>query len=614
MSFDNDVTIEIYEGTTRVQDISNDLEFAENVQFTTHIPGGDYGDAAFFIERDVTAPILFEIGHRVLMFNEQDVAYEGFISGVSRIVDTDYQGIEFLCVGPTDWYLMKYPLEKRWADTRIGEDVWQDINLAQRDKFDIDRSNRLMFIPKGVAFANGNVTGLRYYMPTGQTIKRVTFNYDLTTSAAATNWMMNLYDPVGVATLWSVNRTTAGQTTGSVDHTLVTPRNYLNIGFTSEASQTPVEDGTVYGKFTSIVVYSETDNPITMTTITQDCAAEVAAAGYLSSSTALIGTPGTQLTLEPFITNGYPGVADILNDAVGRGDGLYNRWIWGMRNSDAVPGSGGKPVLYLEQYPATTDWEYEVTFGDENIASGIELLQDGLAIANHIITSRTDASGRFVYQTPAVDANLADATSKTDYRVLAGVRLDAGDCEQVEATAYAQRFKATYKDPPFKLMRPLTLVDYVRRKDGSEQPVRLIRPGERIKMMNFISTLSGIEPVFVITSVAHSIADELVSLTAGIPGAPIGARQVLRPVSAPPDNATGGSSTPAGGTGTGTGTGSGSNMNFNWYERYGKVSGLKGEAARAAWLAMPQNERNKFKLGPWKAWKKAKEKSRKKKG
>src|SRR3990172_6249960 len=102
MSFDNDVTIEIYEGTTRIQDISNDLEFAENIVFATHIPGGDYGDASFFIERDVTSPILFEIGHRVVFLNEQIVVYEGFICGINRVVDDDSQGIEFLCVGGTD--------------------------------------------------------------------------------------------------------------------------------------------------------------------------------------------------------------------------------------------------------------------------------------------------------------------------------------------------------------------------------------------------------------------------------------------------------------------------------------------------------------------------------
>ena len=216
---DNDVSIQIYEGTTPVFDVSDDLAYAEAVQFTTHIPGGDYGEASFFIERDVTAPLLFEIGHRVEMTNAQTVVYEGYISGINRIIEDDYQGIEFLCRGGTDWVLMKYPLEKRWADKRIGEDVWVNLSiLSTWPKFTVDRSGRIQFMPKGIAFVATDVTGVRYYMPVGQTIKRVTFDYNLTTSAAAPSWTMQLYDPVGVTQLWGVNRTTAGSSSGSVDH------------------------------------------------------------------------------------------------------------------------------------------------------------------------------------------------------------------------------------------------------------------------------------------------------------------------------------------------------------------------------------------------------------
>src|SRR5574343_479556 len=122
MTINNDITIEIYDGTTRIPDISNDLEYADGIQFTAHIPGVGYGDASFFVERDVADPILVEIGNRVVFLNDQVVVYEGFLCGLSRIVEDDYQGIEFNFCGATDWYLMKYTLEKRWADSRIGED------------------------------------------------------------------------------------------------------------------------------------------------------------------------------------------------------------------------------------------------------------------------------------------------------------------------------------------------------------------------------------------------------------------------------------------------------------------------------------------------------------
>lgn len=613
MTINNDITIEIYDGTTRIPDISNDLEHAEGIQFTAHIPGGDYGDASFFVERDVADPILFEIGHRVVFLNDQTVVYEGFLCGLTRIVEADYQGIEFSFCGATDWYLMKYPLEKRWADSRVGEDVWIWIEAAAAAlKCDIDRQSRLLFVPKNVAWASSDRAGVTSTQPVGQTVKRVVFTYDLTTTAGCPNWTLLLRsNPSSPSTEWSVNRTSAGSSTGSADVTLASPHAGIQFVLQADAAYTPPNDGTVYGKITSLMVYSETDDPITMTTIAQDIAAEVGAAGYLNTSTALIETAGTQLTLEPFVTNGYPSVADILNDASGRGDGAYNRWMWGCKDSYSVHGANGLPVLYLKAYPLTTDWEYEVTLGDDNIGGGVELFQDGIAIANHVITSRTDENGRYIYYTPADDANLADAASKSAYRVLSGARLDTGDCTQAEATAYARRFIATYSEPPYKLLRPLILIEYVRRKDGSEIPVRLIKPGERIRLNNFVSTLSGVEPVFVITALAHSIDGESVSITTGVPGAPIGARQVLRPVSADPGNASGGGATVA--ENTGSGSGGSSSKRKDWYIDYAKVNKIKSiREAQLKWQSMSQAERNNWKKTDWRNWNKTKEKKKKK--
>lgn len=624
MNFDNDVTIEIYDGTTKILDVSGDLDFAENVEFTTHIPGGDYGEASFFVERDITEPLAFEIGHRVNFLHGQTIVYEGFISGINRIVEADYQGIEFLCLGPTDWILMRYPLEKKWADDSIGDQVWvQQTAGIDLEDWIVDRQGRIHINPGTGAFASGDYTALRYTMPVGQTIKRLFYAYDMLEKAGQ-SWEMSMWRSTDGITFtqmtnasgetYSVGTTTVivATGTGTVNVTLATPSRYLELRYYARGNNNPVNSDHNHAVWTSLAVFSETDNPITMTTIAQDCAAEVSAAGYINSSTSFIATPSTQLTLEPFVTNGYPSIADILNDAVGRGDGAFNRYIWGMRQSGQVGSSDGKPVLYLRAYPLTTDWEYEVSLGDENIASGIDLLQDGAAIVNHIIASRGDINGNSIYITPTDDANFEDATSKSTYRVLSGVRLDTGDCSLAEATAYVKRFKATYKDPPFRLLRPLVLVDYIRTKFGNEVPVRRVKSGERIRINDFVSSPSGISPVFVISSISHSVANGLISITTGVPGAPIGARQIAYPVSAPPDDATSGTSTTASGTSVASGK-----MKFNWWERYykasGRARGLSIKEAKVEWNTMEQGKRNKWKKNDWKAWKKAKSAPRAKK-
>ncbi|MCI0366348.1 MAG: hypothetical protein L0219_21005, partial [Phycisphaerales bacterium] len=355
------------------------------------------------------------------------------ITELGSDVGAQAEGVRIEAVGYWGALLGQRRWRKRWADNRITEEVWRYLESASgANKCTIDRHNRIRFIPKGVAWANGNGAAVRYTMPTGETIKRITFNYDLQEAAQA--WKLELDD--GTTVLWSVN----ASGTGSVDHTFATPPNLCQLVLRSEAAQTPVEDGTYYGQFTNIVVYGETGS-INLTEIAKDVRARLT---DLSANEGLIAS--NTLSLEPFLADRFEKTAAILASAASYGDSSFNQWAVGVRESDLS--TDGKPILFAEQYPVLTDYDYAVRLDEDNIDSDLLFPRDFSqeALANWIIVEYTDLLGRRTYLSPDDNSALKDQTSIDTYYQADEV-IQLGTVSAAVALNIGRRYLAAHKDP-----------------------------------------------------------------------------------------------------------------------------------------------------------------------
>lgn len=292
------------------------------------------------------------------------------------------------------------------------------------------------------------------------------------------SWQLRLYDRVGATSLFTLTSSTSG----SQDITLGTPCQTLYFEFTSTADRQDGEDnGSVYAQITNLVVYSETGS-INMATIATYL---VTYNTSLNSDTAQIEAAGTPLSLVPFITQGSEPLTSILRRATTLGDGLQNAWYAQLRASDEAATKNGKPVLKLAQTPSLTDYDYQVTLGDENLKPPFSLNIDIGPMGNYIIVKYTDENGFQQEITPTDSATLTDSTSVSDYdrRTLT---FDAGEVSYAIALSLGQRILATAKIPSAYVSGPLRVQGYLRSKQGNREPASLVTAGNRIRITSFL--------------------------------------------------------------------------------------------------------------------------------
>lgn len=502
----NSLTALVYSsGTTLASDPAGDLRAIQNVKFTKFYGlGGIYGDASFFVPRDVNTPWSFSGNYRVVIRNGQKIVYEGYIASHSWTVSDNEQGITVNCVGAWAWLLENQVKDKRWCDMRMDSSAWKWRNNSVEKATD-DRNSRIRVTPKGVAWLNGDIYSIEYMMPTNETVKRVICTYNLQEGAQA--WSLGLADYTGGYFIWQV--TSSGS--GSRDDTLATPRQAVSLDFRALANQTPTEDGTYYGQFSNVHVHSETGN-INLREIAVDVAGMVSA---LSSDTSQISTSLT-FALEPFITNGYESLASILCRAARFGDGSFNQIAVGVKGSDLA--SDGKPILFAETWPSLSDYDYAVRFDEENLIPPISIVKDYAGVRNWITVKYRDELGVERYITPVDDANLGDTTSATAYGYRHAV-LDAGKATSSTATNYGRRYLAAFKDPKFYVSGPITVQTYIRGKYGNLIPASEIEPGKRIKLQNFLSDEAGVPGAgltFVITQVDYDDDTQTAKIATGM--------------------------------------------------------------------------------------------------
>lgn len=570
----NLLTVEAYSsGNTRIAAAADDLLYSEGLQFSTYFPGGLYGDASFFCPRDVLRYWAVRGAKRIVFRNGARIAYEGFVDGLQAVINHQSQeGMFVPAIGAWGHIMMRRRIRKWWADTRVDADTWTWKTTAPgADKCTVDRYGRIRFVPKAEEWDNNEYAAVVYTMPPGQTAKRITFKSALQEGAQA--W--GIYVRNLAASTNEFSRTTSGADASLQDITFATPTQSIEIRFYSLAdNQTPPSDGTIYGEITELTVYSETGN-INLTEIAKDVRALLtelnASEQYIDSNT---------FSLVPFIADDFDTAADILVNAARFGDASFNQWGAQLLDSETVASPDGKPVLSVLQYPALTDYDYVLSFADDNLPEGASVELDYGDIRNWIIVRYTDAEGRTQYLTPDDNSALKDTTSidvwgQRDYVY------DIGQATSTIALNNGRRMLAAYKDPRWVMNTPIAISEFIRAKGGEEVPASLVKAGKRVKIMDYASAIDGIEPVFLISATNYDDASEIVQIASG-PVDELVMHPYSHPVIAPPDPVPDSDSSAA-------------PARTNWKRKLGlkpgtpeweEASKFKGDSpARRAWIA-----------------------------
>jgi len=499
-------------GTTEAVDPLLELRRAEQISFDTFYPGGLFGQFACFIPRDPDAWWPFKAGQRLVVRNGLSVVYEGVLISPGYSAQAQRSGRWLVAAGYWGQRLGVRTWRKPWCDTRIDNDAWISQAVTDEPQATDDRLNRIRITPKGVAWVANELYRVRYSVPTSHTIKRVTMDYDLTTSAAAAAWTLRLRDNTGAADVWTISRVAAGSSTGSQDVTLGTPRQTLDLELMSDATQTPVEDGSVYGQITNVKMYTET-GAINPTEITKDWRAGL---GDMNADETQIDS--NTLTLEPWVTGGavdFETAADNLARLAALGDASFNPWAAYVVESDSAATPNGQPVLAFKQQPALTDYEYALRI-DDAVLAGLELRKT--EVWNWMAVSYRDGEGRTQWLTPEDDANLKDTTSITTYGQREKI-LSSSFTSSAVATNFARRFLASNKDEKFYVSGGIPVVGYLRGKQGQVIQASQLRAGKRVKVENYLTDEVGVSAAgltFVVTRTSYQDATETCILECGV--------------------------------------------------------------------------------------------------
>lgn len=508
------LAVEIYQrySTTPRPDPDNELSGAVIAPFSTFFPGGLFGTAEIFIPRQANKMHYWRGGDRLVIRSGQAIVWEGEIVRIGYSIGPDAeQGLSIQAAGYWGALLGKRTANKVWADTRIGTDVWRvNTSTSGAELATDDRQARIRITPKAEDWTAGDIYGITYTMPTGQTIKRVTLDYDMQEGGQA--WELRLRDTAGGTNIWSV--TSSG--TGSRDDTLGTPRQSLELQFVAGANQTAKADGTYYGEISNVVVYSET-GAINLTEIASDL---LAAVSELSSDASNLDS--NTFSLAPFSTNGFEPVADILTRAASFGDSSYNPWFVAVLDSERAASPDGSPVLQVAQYPALTDYDYVIRMNEQNVVAPIEIDWDYDGIVNWVtVAYRDQENNRDVLITPDDDANLKDQDSIDLYgeRHLARP-LSARVSSSAAATNLARRYLDQYMAPRIIASGPIKVVGHIETKNGRTVPVDSIQAGKRIRLENFINDIVfGTGLTFIITQTQYDDRTRTCSISTGLPDA-----------------------------------------------------------------------------------------------
>ena len=513
--FANNLTIHIYSsGTTPIHD-EIVLSQARGLWFETGYPGGKSLAGGCFLPLD---PLRHQVEvyspQRVAIFSGLKMVYEGVVSSFDQVTGGGEMGVQLNFMGYWGWLMMNRRMHKRWADDRVDEQTWEWRNNASgADICTLQRDARLYFLPKSEAWADNVRAACRYISP-DETIKRITFDYDLT-GVAGEDWTAELYDTINASSEWSANLAGAGTTASSVD--LAAPGDFtattvfeLRLQNTAGTTVTPASDGSSYLKITNMMVYTEDEsgaNGICLNSVASDII--TAYSSVINSDTSFLDATSAR-TVEPFMTAGdnYEPIGDILTRIAGFGSASDGQYAVGLLTSDKAATPDGKPVLFTEDWPdVTSDYDYFLSLDDPNVIGNISITQDYGRIVNEVTVTYRDEQGFNQTITSDDDAGLADSTSQTDYG-RRDAALQVGNSTSANAIDYGTRYIQRYKDPPWIVNGTISVLFATRGNlSGELVPASMVESGKLLKIDGY--------DTYVISRTRYDHEDQVVEIGLG---------------------------------------------------------------------------------------------------
>lgn len=199
----NNLTLQVFNAfsTTPVLDTAQDLARAQPPQFESIYPGGLYSTLMVTIFRDSTRSWPFKQGQRIVARNGLLIVWEGEITNPGYFEDAATGGRTITATGFWGAYLGKVGQRKAWADTRVSETAWPlflGSAGSQHQQLNVIRRGLIRLLPQDNLRWNANDYGaVRYSAPTGQTIKRITYNYDFSEDASITPSLILYFNSAG---------------------------------------------------------------------------------------------------------------------------------------------------------------------------------------------------------------------------------------------------------------------------------------------------------------------------------------------------------------------------------------------------------------------------------
>jgi len=233
----NNLTLEVYSAfsTTRVLDVAADLSRAQALRFETIYPGGLHSTLTFTVMRDPTRSWLFKQGQRLVARNGLTICWEGIITSPGYFEDETTGGRTITATGAWGRYLGGAGMRKAWADTRIDANAWVEQpgpgeNLVGPARCTVDRLSRIRFIPRdAIRWNAAERAAVLYTAPTGQTVKRITYNYDFSTTASISPSLV-IYFQVAGTTYTKESALYDGNATAGVTFATFITTDWLYVG------------------------------------------------------------------------------------------------------------------------------------------------------------------------------------------------------------------------------------------------------------------------------------------------------------------------------------------------------------------------------------------------
>ncbi len=301
--------------------------------------GSGYGYLQWRSRRPVGYDWL-DLGHAFPVVMRKGPFRTLFDGQIVKIVERSGQGGDEIEIWALGWiHVCKADVYNYvYCDTRWSRWIFDETPVGgyKPDSFDIDTNSRLYFKPRrGKVYAENDYTALRYTFGFGEVVKRFTASYDV---ALPSSWpgKLEVVDSNEVS-LWNATATASG----SIDVTTTGTPTWIEIRFfvTAAGENTAAAD-TVYGKLTSVKIYSVNETTLDANVIGQDLVAFLSVAGHgLSDRVTHLSSPG--LVLEPAFFDTDMNPHQIMSWCAQFGDSDGKALAWGVTFDD-------KHRLFLE--------------------------------------------------------------------------------------------------------------------------------------------------------------------------------------------------------------------------------------------------------------------------